>query len=69
MDDDTRQGLQADLRHEVLDRIYCAARAWQAAVAEHNSVAELPDDHPVRVAIERASDAMNDAYQAAGRWS
>lgn len=53
-------------RHEVVDRCYVALDGFATYVVGHEVVEGLDDDHPVKVAVNAALDALSDAYQAAG---
>ena len=52
--------------HEVLDRVHCVAESFSRLVVDHPLVESLAEDDPVRVAVERAYEALGEAYQAAG---
>lgn len=58
--------MDAFSRHEVLDRIYVAVDSFNSHVLDHEAVASLDKDDPVRVAVEAASEALLRAYNAAG---
>ena len=53
-------------RHEVLDRIYVAVDSFHNHVLDHEAIASLAEDDPVRVAVEAAAEALIRAYNAAG---